>query len=450
MCTSWKRKDYYFEGAMHWLTGSSPLMNIYQIWKDTGALSEDIPVFLDDPFMSVEEEGEIINLYRDIDKTAAHLSAVSPNDEKRLGQLAKDVKKLSVMDVPMNDIKGLKAEEPRRMSLGFILKMLPVLPVMRRLGKISCKDFAAGFAHPGIERLIYSVVGKDYSASSLGFTLAQLHVGDGGYPAGGSLPMAQRMAQTFKDLGGQLLLNTKVQKVVIENGKATGVMLENETLKADAVIVTQETIAAVNQLFDVPLQDAWIAELCRNTKSMVCSFICVGVRAEIPATPIWRLAEPINYAGEKITEIGFYNYTGYEGYAPAGATTLTTGLMGDTYEFWHKAKEEGRYEEEKQALAEQFRRALESKFPQAKGKIEVIDIATPLTYERYTGAYHGSWMALVGPGDKMKQYSGVVESVEGLYFAGHRINTPGGLPSAAASGRTAAQYVCRQFDAVFR
>lgn len=30
MCTSWKRKGYLFEGAMHWLTGSSPKTEVYQ------------------------------------------------------------------------------------------------------------------------------------------------------------------------------------------------------------------------------------------------------------------------------------------------------------------------------------------------------------------------------------------------------------------------------------
>jgi phytoene dehydrogenase-like protein len=124
--------------------------------------------------------------------------------------------------------------------------------------------------------------------------------------------------------------------------------------------------------------------------------------------------------------------------------------MGDTYEFWKQAKDEGRYDAEKQALAEQVTRALCAQYPQCEGKIEVIDVATPLTYERYTGAYHGSWMAVMEPGDKMARYPGDCKDISGLYFAGHRIMSPGGLPAAAASGRQAAQLVCRQFGSVFR
>ena len=263
--------------------------------------------------------------------------------------------------------------------------------------------------------------------------------------------MAERMKKTFEDLGGRLLLSTRVKKVNIENGFATGVTLENRTLAADAVIVTQETIAALENLFDNPPQDEWLADIRKNTKPAVCTFICLGIKAEITQMPIpaWKLAEPITYAGKDIWELSFNNYAGY-GYAPEGCSALTTALVGDTYEFWKKAKEEGRYDDEKRRLGNEISRAVCEKFPQAKGKIEVLDIATPLTYERYTGAYHGSWMSITGPGDKMKMYPGFLKDISGLYFAGHRIMPPGGLPIALETGRRAAQMVCRQFGEVFR
>jgi len=451
MCTSWRRKGYLFEGAMHWLTGSSPNTEVHQIWRDTGALSDTVPVELYDPFSSVEHKGQVIHLYRDIHKTAEHLRAVSPEDAPHIRQLVKEVKKLSRMQMPIFDVKGVKAEHPKSMSLGFLLNMLPAMPTINRLGKLTCGEYVKRLTHPGIRQLL-SVVPEEYAASSLVFTLTTLHTGDGGHPAGGSLPMVERMEQTFKDLGGNLLLNTKVEKVKIENGSVKGVILADRTLEADAVIVAQETIAALANLFDTPLSDPWLKTLRENTKSTVCTFVSIGVRAELPEStlPAWQLDTPITYAGETINKLGFYVNTG-PGYAPEGGTALTTALLGDTYDFWKKAKEEGRYKEEKQALAEQISRALYEKYPQMAGKIEVIDIATPLTYERYTGAHHGSWMTTIGPEDNMRpSYPGTVEAVQGLYFAGHRLMPPGGLPSAAASGRQAAQLVCKQFDAVFR
>jgi len=450
MCTSWKRKGYLFEGAVHWLTGSSPKTELYQLWKETGALSDNVKVFLPEIFTAVEQDDRIIYLYRDIEKTAEHLSSVSPVDRQQLRQLVSDVKAFSNMQMPIFDIKGVKTRNPKRFTFKALIKMLPAFPKMGRLNKISCKEYAEKFKHSGIRRLL-KIVPDEFSAVSLIATLSTLDTGDGGYPESGSLAIANRMVKTFKDSGGKLLLNTQVKKIAVENGTVTGVKLENETIYADAVIVTQETIAAVKQLFDIHPEEDWITELCKNTKHSACVFISVGINADISATPVpaWILDEPIIYADKKVTEIGFNNYVEYKGYAPEGCTALTTALMGDTYDFWKKAKDEGRYEEEKQNLAEQIRRAVCKKFPQAEGKIEVIDIATPLTYERYTGAYHGSWMSVSGPGDKMKAYPGCLKNIKGLYFAGHRIMSPGGLPVAVFTGWQAAQMVCRQFDVVF-
>ena len=450
MCTSWKRKGYLFEGGIHWLSGSSPDTELHQLWKETGALNDSTRVFLHEPFMSVEWDGQAVNLYRDVKKTQESLSALSPADAPLLRRLVKDVKMFANMRMPIFDIKGVKAQNPKRFKSSAILKMLPAFPMMGRLSKMSCKDYAEQFSHPAIQRLL-RFLGDDYSAISLIATLSSLDSGDGGYPEGGSLAMTERMKKYFEELGGRLLLSTPVKKVNVENGAATGITLENGTLAADAVIVTQETIAAYEKLFDIPPNDDWLTDVRKNTKPAVCTFVSLGIKVEISQMPIpaWKLSVPIKYAGKEIWELSFNNYAGY-GYAPEGCSALTTAFMGDTYEFWKKAKEEGRYEDEKNRLADGISRAVCEKFPQAKGNIEVLDIATPLTYERYTGAHHGSWMSITGPGEKMKMYPAFLKDVSGLYFAGHRLVPPGGLPVALETGRKAAQMVCRQFGEVFR
>jgi phytoene dehydrogenase-like protein len=448
-CTSWKRKGYLFEGAVHWLTGSSPAISGYhKLWKETGALHDSVPVHTYEPFRSVEWEGQVISIYRDIDKTAEQLRRISPKDTPLIDRLVKDVKTVSKMPMPISDVKGVKTKNPQRIGLGTAFKMLPVLPVMNQYSKMSCGQFAKQFSHPGLQRL-FGDMPEHYAAIALLMTYVTLNIGDGGYPEGGSLGMVHRMSKTFTDMGGKLLLNTKVEKVNIQNGKTTGVALGYATLDADAVIVTQEAVAALDRLFDTPPQDAWLKELRETAQSAVCTFVSLGVRAELPdvTLPEWKLDTPITYAG--LTD-HYLSFNSYRRYAPEGGTALTTAFLADTYDFWKTARDEGRYEQEKEALAGQISRALCKKYPQCEGKIEVIDIATPLTYERYTGAYHGSWMGEMRVGDKMKQYPGICEGVSGLYFAGHRLLPPGGLPAALQTGRTAAQLVCRQFGVVFR
>ena len=449
MCTGWKRKGYFFEGAIHWLLGTNPKKPMHQMYKDTGALNDSVKIILREPFMSADWEGQTISFYRDIEKTAEHFLSISPEDKKRIAGLVKDVKKIALFSKPLSDIKGVKTKNPKRPPL-ISLAMIPAFFTVLKLYSMTISKYWEQFKHPGI-RWLFSTVSGNHSAINKLYMLGVLDNKDGGYPEGGSPGMIKRMTDTFKSLGGELLLKTKIKKVNIENGTVTGVTHERGIIEADAVIVTQETIAAMDKLFDPLLDEKWLFRLRSEIKSTVSTFIGIGIRAEIPQSPVpvWKLDEPIKYAGTSITSLGFYNYAGYKGYAPQGCSTLTALLMEDTYDFWKKAKEEGRYEDEKRSLADQISRELCKKYPQVKGKIEVIDIATPLTYERYTGAYRGSWMTILHKGDKFKSYPGSCKSVRGLYFAGHRIMPPGGTPMAMDTGRRAAQMVCRQFGVVF-
>ncbi len=300
-------------------------------------------------------------------------------------------------------------------------------------------------------RRLLSVVPEEYNATGLLFTLAAFASGDGGYPEGGSLGTANRMEKTFTDLGGTIRYKAKADKVEVRDGVAVGVRVLGELLPADAVIVTQDVLAAADQLFEAPPQDAWLLEMKRTIKHTACCFVSIGVKTVIPETPAFMLPEPIRFGSFSYPVIGFNNYADYPGYAPEDGMALTVFFGGDSYDFWAQARKEGRYESEKEAIGEQVLRALYEKYPQTEGKVEVIDVATPLTYERYTGASHGSWMSVMGKGEmRAAACPCVLEAVRGVYFAGHRTMAPGGQPAALLSGRTAAQMVCRRFDAVFR
>jgi phytoene dehydrogenase-like protein len=120
-----------------------------------------------------------------------------------------------------------------------------------------------------------------------------------------------------------------------------------------------------------------------------------------------------------------------------------------SYEYWKEVKENGRYTEEKEKIAADVIEALTAQMPEIAGKVEVYDVATPLTYERYCGNWQGSWMTMMAHTMKVYPYPPVVSNLSGVYFAGHRMRAPGGMPVAAMSGRTAVQYLCRDTDTLF-
>ena len=88
---------------------------------------------------------------------------------------------------------------------------------------------------------------------------------------------------------------------------------------------------------------------------------------------------------------------------------------------------------------------MEDAFPELRGDMLYLDAWTPLTYERYMNAYHGSYMSFVTtPDSKQIKMKGQLKGIKNLYLAGQWTNSPGGLPVAAASGKFAVQRILKK------
>ncbi len=451
--TSWRRKGYYFEGGLQWLTGSSPKSQLYKLWREVGALDDSVAVHNRDPFFIYEKDSEQVCLYRDIKTLRAHLTQISPEDRKLINQLCADVKKFTKMEMPVMDLPNLKVKNPVKFPISMLFGMIPAMPRMKYYQNMTTREYSEKFRSPLLRKLICNIIGDSYNAVGVLFTIATLAAGDGGYPVGGSLAMANRMAKHFLSLGGSIVYKTPVEKVAVENGVATGVVIAGETVAVDAVIVTRDTLSAIDTLFDEPIHEPWAEKMRAETVPELDVFIGLGVQADLsdlPANCTFPLEEPIRIGELSYDSIGYNNYAGFAGYAPEGCAALTTVLIGDSYDFWKSCKANGTYEAEKQKLAERFICELEKKYPQIKGKVVVWDVATPLTYERYLGSYKGSWMTITKKGQANTRYPCKPESISNLYFAGQRLITPGGCPVALTTGRTAAQHLCLDTDTVFQ
>ncbi len=452
-CTSWRRKGYLFEGGMHWLTGSSPETTFNKLWREVGALDDHVNIYNRDPFLAFEYNDQTAYLYRDIDKLRQHFLEISPDDEKEIINLCRDIKKFTKIAMPILDIKNVRVKKKTSFSWSAFFSTLPALFRMSFYANQSSKEFSKRFKSPLLQLLLENIVGSDNKAIGMIFTIATVISGDGGYPEGGSLAMANRMAKYFETLGGTIQYGKSVSKVLVQNGAACGVVINGEQIQADAVIVTQDTLVAIDTLFDAPICEPWAQKMRESTKPILNTFISVGVEADLSDVPEnleFITDEPLLCGGIPVSIISINNYAGYKGYAPEGCTAMTSVILGDSYDFWKACKENGTYEAEKQKLAEAFTRILAKKYPQIAGKIAVWDVATPLTYERYLHSYKGSWMSIMEKESKMKSYPSKPESINNLYFAGQRIMSPGGLPAAAETGRRAVQYLCRDTNTVFQ
>ena len=41
-CTGWKREGFFIDNCIHWLTGTKEGSDLYELWKEIGALSDAV------------------------------------------------------------------------------------------------------------------------------------------------------------------------------------------------------------------------------------------------------------------------------------------------------------------------------------------------------------------------------------------------------------------------
>ncbi|MGB6606367.1 MAG: NAD(P)-binding protein, partial [Atribacterota bacterium] len=125
-CTAWKRKGYMFDYCIGWLLGSSS-GSMNTLWKQLGALSEDIPIIDPEVFIrNVDNEGQEFLIYKDIQKWKAYLKSISPEDEEAISRMFSIIAKFSLS----GDTEEIMKPKPLRRTLPMLKIFLRMLPAM--------------------------------------------------------------------------------------------------------------------------------------------------------------------------------------------------------------------------------------------------------------------------------------------------------------------------------
>ncbi|HTY47708.1 MAG TPA: FAD-dependent oxidoreductase [Methanomassiliicoccales archaeon] len=92
-------------------------------------------------------------------------------------------------------------------------------------------------------------------------------------------------------------------------------------------------------------------------------------------------------------------------------------------------------------------RNIEKRFPGLRGQVEAWDVITPVTTERYLGAYRGlqAWPSKVEMSTLMKEgLSTTLPGLEGFYMVGQYAQGTIGLTTVAAAGRKLVKRLCKE------
>jgi phytoene dehydrogenase-like protein len=459
VCTAWKRQGYTIDGCIHWLVGSSPQGALHRYWEEVG-IAQGREFFNSDEFARYEAaDGRNFILYCDVDKLEQHMLAFSPADAEPTRQFIRGIRMCVAFDPPGEFDPPLQR---LRKTLKLGLWMAIHGREMQRWMQTTAEEFAARFQDPLIREVLREMWFPEFSMFFMLFTFAWLHARNAGYPIGGSMPMSRALEQRYLDLGGEIHYGSRVERVLVEADQAVGVRLEDGTeQRAGRVISAADGHTTIFKMLEGRYADA-------ETRAPYESwpifpgllFVGLGVNRSFADEPktvsglSFALRKPTEVADKVVDRLPVHIFNQDPTLALPGKTSLVV-MMPSSYEYWQAlAGDRAAYDEKKDQVARTVVTLLDQRFPGISEQVEMVDVATPLTWERYTGNWQGSFEGwLVTPQNASVMMRPMRQTLPGLrtfYMCGQWVEPGGGLPSGVMSGRRLVQALCKEDGGAFK
>jgi all-trans-retinol 13,14-reductase len=300
------------------------------------------------------------------------------------------------------------------------------------------------------------------------------HYENGGYyPRGGGFAIPRAFVRALKRAGGELRLQTRVEKILLRDGRAAGVRLANgEELYAGTVISNADPEVTLGRLIG---REHLPPRLLRKLDKMRYSTSCLSL--------FFAVDMDLAAAGLDSGNYWFYDHADVDGLYKQGqsahvldaespgmmfltVTTLKdpskmhgghhtceafTFVDYDAFQQWAGEESGARsadYDAVKEDLSWKLFRFLDRRVPGLMNHVVFWDLATPLTNEHYINATRGSLYGIDKTRNQVGPFAFPVKSaIDGLYMVGASTLSHG-VAGVTSSGLDAARQIlgCRMRD----
>ncbi len=439
VCTSWSRNGYTFDGCIDWLMGTSPGGPFSQIWQELGALQGRPIVNHDELMRIVVTSGKALTFYANVDRLEQYLKEVAPIDAEPISELCQGIRQFS---------QGDRLES-------FLLNPGSGYPDIPERTRGTVQEFATHLQDPFLrEAFLQGFAGMGVMIVLL-FYLALHNMKSAGYPIGGSLAFARAIERRYIRLGGEIHYGARVERILVEHDRTVGVRLHNGTEhRASRVISAADGHATIFEMLEGKYLDDEIRGYY-DTWPVIQPIIQVslGVARDFSSEPphiSLPLAEPISTGGVVHSRLDLKHYCYDPTMAPPGKSVLIL-WMGSDPDYWKEiATDSARYEAVKRETAQTIIAQLEKSFPGLTKQVEVVDVATPLTYERYAGVWRGAYEGWLPTSQTLGHpMRTTLPGLQNFSMVGQWVSPGGGVQPVAQTGRAMIQTICEQDGSTF-
>lgn len=281
------------------------------------------------------------------------------------------------------------------------------------------------------------------------------------YPAGGGQALAAGMVQSVEATGGEVRTMSPVAKILVQDGKTTGVMLEDgEVINSALVVSNADHRRTIQDLVGVehfdPATTSWV-ESAEMTLGLVCTYVVVNKKLEGPNTNYFVMS---SYETEEVyttldkgefpaggipfayVALASRKDPGNDELCPAGHTNFQImTLSPQGYEYWgvEQGPADGgsyrrvdAYRDRKEEVTNALIDAAEKVLGPFRDDIVHLETATTLSHERYIRSSAGtSYGYKHNPEQSGENRPSYRSEVEGLWLVG--AGTVGGHGIAGAT-----------------
>ncbi len=446
-CTSWKRRGFVFDGCIHHLAGCKSDSSLYAMWQELGVFPGRLVIFPEHICRVEDQTGKSFDVYRDLDRLSQHMLELFPQDSETIRRYVKNAMKFAEYDM---------LDTPLLEGTDFAARFLKLLTLMK--WRISMKTYSCKFKNPFLRKVFPSILYDSPDTPMLAHLniMGNSHNLNYGVPVGGSLEFSRAIEKRYRDLGGTIIYNSRVDKVVVENNCAVGVRLADGTEHQSNIVISD--VFAPTVIFNLlngqyagdRIKRQFSKPLDNRNMGLQVSFGVARDLAKEPRALVLFLEKPVKIADREHDRLGVELF-GYDAsMAPFGKSVLKV-LLSTSYLFWKELrKQPDKYREEKQRVSARVLQVLEKRFPGIGEQVEVVDVATPMTVERYTGVSQGyeNAMSIGAMINILKGRPRILHGLAGFFMIGESAGVAG-IPGCAATGRNVVKTICKKEGSSF-
>ncbi|MEU6221333.1 NAD(P)/FAD-dependent oxidoreductase [Streptomyces sp. NPDC047022] len=289
------------------------------------------------------------------------------------------------------------------------------------------------------------------------------------YPAGGGQQLAAALVEVLEAHGGELRTRTRVERILVADGRATGVgLVGGHQVRAPLVISNADYRRTVLELVGADHFPRRLAAKVRaSTMAYPFATLYIGLDTELPDRPNanvwWYRDADIEDAYERLGRgefapvrslfISFASLKDPGATCPPGHSNLQVMTLCPADSRWwgvergpadgSRYRRVASYQERKRQVTEAMLQAAEAALGPFRDHLTHLELATPLTQERYTLSTGGTPYGLATWGDAGGRPS-TRTPVKGLHLVGASTRYGSGVAGVAVSGINCAGQILGQ------